>query len=222
LLKLLELDKAPEGSTQPCTHAAGNPGCLCVDKKKAFVKCDANFSQNCICNQANTCTDVGCPSKDFNKYATDAGGAFYDTEYGETCGPYNESFSKSCSDDKGKEFATECPVGVTTNCRASWCRLKWCYVDPCTCDASDVTSSIYFGAKKIYYSYKTCGSADDAGYALAVGAINNNTKDAICYDKVDVVTDPGATCSALIVGAEHAGRQLYGITVAVLAMLVSM
>ena len=49
----------------------------------------------------------------------------------------------------------------------SWCRSSWCYVDVANCSLTGPTGlvraapSSYFHGVELYYSYDTCGNADD-------------------------------------------------------------
>eukprot|EP00928_Gymnodinium_smaydae_P044766 TRINITY_DN2987_c0_g1_i1.p1 TRINITY_DN2987_c0_g1~~TRINITY_DN2987_c0_g1_i1.p1 ORF type:complete len:370 (+),score=46.95 TRINITY_DN2987_c0_g1_i1:64-1110(+) len=76
-------------------------------------------------------------------------------EYGSTCKVWDDGNYPGCKDgqDPGKGN--------------SWCAQSWCYVDPCNCNLTTApVQSFSFPDSKVqgkplYYSYDTCGGADE-------------------------------------------------------------
>lgn len=68
----------------------------------------------------------------------------------------------------------------------SWCQKKWCWVDPCSCGLTPIPkrSSYFPNARKngrpVYYSYTTCGDADEFTEDYHRAACPNQDTEAKC------------------------------------------
>jgi len=133
------------------TSPTGKTDCQC--KRPAIVdySCDATYSS------AGKCVNASVKGKYVD----------YPGDYGKTCQVWPEPGHPSCYDtckgeelpkatSAGRRLAKDCPQNNGT--KKAWCDDAWCYVDPCACEASDQSISLYFG--QFVYSYMTCGSTD--------------------------------------------------------------
>lgn len=84
----------------------------------------------------------------------------YDIQYPADFGSHCEAWENG----RDPKYCTE--AGQTPGKDKGWCAQSWCYVDPCNCNVptpkiSAALEKAKYRGKTLYYSYETCGSADE-------------------------------------------------------------
>merc|ERR1719240_2608986 len=139
----------PESVTVPkYDMRAGTPGCPCVNElaqlspyryppnnkaKDCPFLFGATNSDECVPWTLSQVEGVPDPA--------------VDPIYGSYCAAWDVVATGTCYDAKKKEPKKDAP---------SWCLDSWCYVDAATCNAGDVTPTMFFPGTDLAYSYNTC------------------------------------------------------------------
>jgi len=119
-----------------------------VDLTVAF---HAHFSKDQACEcldnglpeAENPPSDVGFEGPAIERVADDGKKSYFPKSYGSKCKAWENDLDPACKSDFPPAH----------------CASKWCYVSS-DCKVDDVKKTMYFPGKKLYYSYKNCGSFD--------------------------------------------------------------
>jgi len=118
----------------------------------------------------------------------------YQEDYGMSCKVHAEPGNTACSIITNVASTTGRPKAAID--KAAWCDDTWCYVDPCNCNAPDVYSSSYFPLS-MYYSYSTCGSADE--FTGGEGGSGDKEISSCSSSELDGASQLSATIALMVV-----------------------
>jgi len=125
----------------PNTHV-DTPVCACIPLDAAhLVSCTGDIAQG-------------------GTQCANSSGGLLTANYGGSCGVHAELNDDHCYKDADTMWDGPCIMPWDDGCRAGYCDRPWCYIDPCSCNVSDIASSVRFEGSTLYYSYETCGAMD--------------------------------------------------------------